>query len=78
MSTRALNSKIEVYLDTSKEWRWKVTHANGNVIGASSEGYKNKSDCLNNLKSLGEQITAWVSSESLKDAIMNMPKTKGI
>lgn len=36
-----------------KEWRWRVTASNGRVIGASTESYVNKSDCIYNIKSLG-------------------------
>jgi uncharacterized protein YegP (UPF0339 family) len=37
--------KFEVYEDNKKEYRWRLKAANGQVIGASSEGYKAKSDC---------------------------------
>jgi uncharacterized protein YegP (UPF0339 family) len=36
---------FEVYEDKQKEYRWRLKAANGQVIGASSEGYKAKADC---------------------------------
>jgi uncharacterized protein YegP (UPF0339 family) len=35
---------IEIYKSQS-EWRWRITHRNGNIIADSGEGYKRKSDC---------------------------------
>ena len=36
-----------------REWRWRVRATNGKIIGASSEGYKNRLDCVYNAQSLG-------------------------
>jgi uncharacterized protein YegP (UPF0339 family) len=47
------NDKFEFYKDNKKEWRWSRTAPNGREVGASSEGYKNKSDCEDNAKRLG-------------------------
>jgi uncharacterized protein YegP (UPF0339 family) len=40
--------KTEIYKDEKGEWRWRIIAANGVVVGASSEGYKNRSDCIEN------------------------------
>jgi len=44
---------VEFYQDKSEEseWRWRVTAANGEIIGASTEGYREESYARNNLKS---------------------------
>jgi len=42
--------KHEIYKDNAKEWRWRITASNGNIIAASCEGYKNKVDAENNLR----------------------------
>jgi uncharacterized protein YegP (UPF0339 family) len=40
---------VQVY-KRGKNWRWRMKDArNGKIIGASSEGYRRKVDCLNNL-----------------------------
>lgn len=39
--------------DTKKEWRWCRIAPNGRVVGASTEGYKNKKDCVDNAKRHG-------------------------
>lgn len=45
--------KWEFYQDKADEWRWRRTASNGKVVGASSEGYKNKQDCIENAKRHG-------------------------
>lgn len=42
--------KLELYKDKRHEWRWRVRSSNGRVIGVSSEGYKNKTDCFAGVK----------------------------
>lgn len=39
-------AKVEVYRDDANEWRWRVRATNGQVIGVSEEGYKNRGYCL--------------------------------
>lgn len=34
------------------EWRWRIKASNGKIIGASSDGYKNRVDCVANLRIL--------------------------
>jgi uncharacterized protein YegP (UPF0339 family) len=36
--------KFEVYKDKAMEYRWRLKAANGQIIGASSEGYKAQRD----------------------------------
>ncbi len=43
----------EVYKDTQGKWRWRRTAPNGRIVGASAEGYSNKSDCIENAKRNG-------------------------
>ncbi len=40
--------KWEFYKDAAGEWRWRCTASNGEIVGASTEGYHNKSDCEDN------------------------------
>lgn len=39
-----------------KVWRWRVVATNGKIIGASSESYINKQDCIDNAKNLGHHL----------------------
>ncbi len=39
--------KFETYVDTRGEHRWRLKSSNGQVIAASSQGYKDKRDCEN-------------------------------
>lgn len=41
--------KFELYQDKSAEWRWRRIASNGNIVGASSEGYKSKKDAEANM-----------------------------
>lgn len=34
--------KFEIYKDDAKQWRWRLKAANGEIIGTSGEGYKNR------------------------------------
>ena len=40
----------EIYKDKADEWRWRRTASNGNIVGASTEGYANKKDCIANAR----------------------------
>ena len=37
--------KVELYKDKNDKWRWKRIAPNGEVVGASTQGYANKSYC---------------------------------
>jgi len=45
--------KWEFYKDEEGKWRWRRTASNGRIVGASSEGYENKLDCVGNAKRHG-------------------------
>ena len=42
-----------------REWRWRIRAANGNIIASSSEGYKNRQDCVYNAKSTARSINSY-------------------
>ena len=48
-----MNDKWKFYKDAENQWRWQRTAPNGNIIGASTEGYKNKTDCVGNARRNG-------------------------
>jgi uncharacterized protein YegP (UPF0339 family) len=41
------------YKDTSSKWRWTRKSSNGRIVGSSSQGYVNKSDCVENARRNG-------------------------
>lgn len=47
--------KLEIYQDSQNEWRWNIK-VNEEIIGASSEGYKNRHDCVDNISNLKNRI----------------------
>ena len=49
----------KIYKDAQGEWRWTRTAPNGKIVGAATEGYKNRVDCLANARRngyTGEQV----------------------
>ena len=43
----------EIYTDANEEWRWRRKAPNGEIVGASTEGYKNRADCVANARRNG-------------------------
>lgn len=41
--------KVTLYQDDSKEWRWTREAPNGEVVAASTEGYKRKTAAMDNI-----------------------------
>jgi len=41
------------YTDPSGDWRWRRIASNGRIVGASTEGYRNKADCIANARRNG-------------------------
>lgn len=40
--------KLEVYQDTSKQWRWRALSSNGKTIGSSGQGFASKQSAQRN------------------------------
>jgi uncharacterized protein YegP (UPF0339 family) len=51
--TMAKSDKWEFYTDKKGEHRWRCTSVNGNIVGASSEGYSAKSSARANAERHG-------------------------
>jgi outer membrane protein OmpA-like peptidoglycan-associated protein/uncharacterized protein YegP (UPF0339 family) len=48
-----MDDKWEFYKDHENKWRWRRTAPNGNIVGATTEGYVNKADCEGNARRNG-------------------------
>ena len=48
-----MDDKWEFYRDPSGDWRWRRTAPNGRIVGASTQGYVNKQDCIDNARRNG-------------------------
>lgn len=46
-TTQTVQAKTKFYKDKNGDWRWQIKKGR-HVIGASSEGYKNRLDCREN------------------------------
>ena len=53
MEAKGQNDTWEFYKDKKGEWRWRRTATNGRIVGASSEGYINRVDCVANAERNG-------------------------
>ena len=49
-------AKFEVYTDKAGEYRFRLKAPNGEIIVASSEGYKTKQGCMNGIKSVKKNV----------------------
>ncbi|EFG9416016.1 DUF1508 domain-containing protein [Escherichia coli] len=48
-----MNDIWDFYTDGRNEWRWRRTARNGRIVGASSQGYVNRADCIDNARRNG-------------------------
>lgn len=44
--------KFQIYKDKAGEYRWRLVAHNGKIVGDSGEGYKNKSDCTDEINGI--------------------------
>jgi len=49
------NDSWEFYQDSQRLWRWRRVASNGRIVGASSQGYVNRQDCVENARRNGYQ-----------------------
>lgn len=49
--------EFSVYRDEAKQWRWRLKHANGQIMADSGEGYKRKATCLRAVKNIKECLS---------------------
>ncbi len=42
-----------IYEDAQRQWRWRRTADNGRIVGASTQGYSNRADCVANARREG-------------------------
>ncbi len=49
-------AKFEIYKDKSEQFRWRLTHTNGQIIADSGQGYKAKEDAVKGIGSLKENV----------------------
>ena len=43
-----MTDKWQFYQDAGGMWRWRRSASNGKIVGSSTEGYHNRSDCVAN------------------------------
>lgn len=60
-----INPTLKIYKDSDDEYRWSISIL-GKTVGASTEGYKNKKDCLNNIKRVEQHIKYFRENDLIK------------
>lgn len=50
--TTQRRDQVETYRDTNMKWRWRRVATNGQIVGASSQGYASKAACIENARRL--------------------------
>ena len=47
---------LTFYQDNADEWRWQLKHSNGQIVGASSEGFSSEAECRNNARRVRDAL----------------------
>ena len=47
------NDTWDFYKDAAGEWRWRRTASNGRIVGASTQGYVSRQECVENARRHG-------------------------
>ncbi|MFB6211804.1 MAG: HVO_2922 family protein [Halobacteriales archaeon] len=57
-----------VYQDRADQWRWRLVHANGNIIADSGQGYTSKQNAINGIETVkGHAEDAPVEEHSIEE-----------
>lgn len=48
---------LNLYKDTSGEWRWNVKAANGRIVANSGEGYHNRQDAIEGARAAAKLLS---------------------
>ena len=67
--------KLEIYKGTDGSFRWRRVGSNGEVKGASSEGFRTKAACESNARKA--VIVGWKASEKISK-VEGMSFSKGM
>lgn len=63
-----MNVTPEYYQDKAGKWRWRVKARNGNIIGASSQGYASKKSAEENVeRHFNSKPEEWVFYQDKKE-----------
>jgi len=52
-----MSATFEVYEDRSEMYRWRLVHANGNIIADSGEGYATKQKAKQGIESVKQNAS---------------------
>lgn len=58
LQTQTAGTRYELYEDAQGDWRWRLRHANGNVIADSGQGYASKQKAEEGIESVRNNADA--------------------
>jgi len=71
-----MNYTLEIYADNVGECRWRLREPRTrNIIGASSEGYEKRIDCVKNfrkLTGLSTEFGSWTMEDMVVQALSEL------
>lgn len=50
------HNTLEFYTDEADKHRWRLTASNGEIIGASTQGYSEPIDCIKNMETVARTL----------------------
>lgn len=56
--TQVSGTRYELYQDEAGDWRWRLRHANGNIIADSGQGYASEETARAGIESLRSNVSA--------------------
>ena len=62
-------AKFEIYKDKTGDFRWRLTHTNGQIIANSGESYKAKANAMGGINSVKENAPSAVVEDKTVSAI---------
>ncbi len=57
-------AKFEIYKDKPGEYRWRLTHTNGDIVADSGQGYKAKANAIKGINSVKESASSAIVDDN--------------
>ncbi len=59
LARKRVAKRMEFYIDEAGKWRWRLKAANGEIVGASSEGFERRATAVGNAMRLLNALRSW-------------------
>lgn len=58
-----MHQGLEHYQDRRGKWRWRLVSENNRIVAASTQGYVNHTDCVDNARLVMELLFKYLDHE---------------